>query len=229
MDITDDSGQFRYGGTRHRKYLRSGRRYRGKRNQGRQALREIRQVKKQLSKQVERKYKDGNISVSLVLNTPQYFSMTDIDQGDTGGTREGDVITLKSVTWRFVFMPNTAESDACGVRIALIYDRRPNGAQATWDEIYSPNSFTGLINMDREFLGRFQVLHDQTYSLNNQSQAFATSKGFIDLKGKEATYNATGGGIADQTRGNLFFVAYAVANDQSVSFSGDIRIRYTDM
>jgi hypothetical protein len=181
-------------------------------------------------KQVEKKWKDGLVNITnLVSGTPQYLSVTDIDQGTTSSTRIGDEITLKSLTFRIRFHLLDSETIGGLIRWMLIYDRRPLGAQATLTQVLNVgNSTTAIMNMNPQYRGRFQILHDSMLQLNVSGKQFGSSKGYIPLRNLKCKYNATGGGVSDQQTGNLFIAVVSNGNDANLQINGYLRIRFTD-
>lgn len=222
MDISGTNKQRRSG--RRRYYGR-----RRRRNPGRQALKEVRQVKKVLERQTNLKSRTTLINgLPIASGTNQITSLVCMPRGDTNMLREGDKITLKNVTWRFSMQLDTAEANPTVVRFILVYDRRPNGTQAAIDDVLNGTNVYGLMNLSEDQRGRFQILHDQFWTMATGGTEVVYEKGFKDMKNKRVLYDATAGDITDVQQGNFFALFTAQMNSANVICNGWIRIRFVD-
>lgn len=207
-----------------------GRRPRRRMNYGRQALREVRKVKRDLDKQIELKHFTTSVAIAALVNqTAQYSSLIIIPQGDDQGERIGDKITLKSISYKLQIGIAANETGGAACRFMLIYDRRPNGAQATAAEVLNTARTYGLMNLNNTAdKGRFQVLHDQVWTYSIAGKQLGFEKAYIPLKNLPVLYDAEVGDITDVQRGNLFGLFITEGNDQNISANGYIRVRYVD-
>lgn len=211
--------------------MRGRRRYYGKRgkyNPGKQALQRVNRLEKQLKKAENLKSNTTAIALSLATGTPQLSSLVAMSRGVTNVLREGDKITLKNMTWRIQLTLNTAEANPTGVRFIVVYDRRPEGVQAAWTDIFNATSINGLMNLDEDTRGRFQIVHDQFWQLATGGTELVMEKGFKDLRNKKVLYDANAGDITDVQQGNLFAGFVSVGNASTLGASGYIRIRFVD-
>lgn len=167
-------------------------------------------------------------AVGLASNTPSTQSLVIMGRGDTNYLREGDKITLVNMTWRFTGELATAEADPTLLRMVIIYDRRPGGAQAGWDTVYNALNINGIMNINEDTKGRFQVLHDQFWSMETGGTTIIMEKGFKDLKHKRVLYNANNNTIADIQQGNLFAAFCSYGNVSNVVINGYFRTRFVD-
>lgn len=228
MDTSDD------GAFRSRRYTRRPKQFPRRnifprrRNVGRIALREVNKIKRDLKKGIELKDVTGDINLTLVAGTAQSTALVyTVTQGTTGITRIGDDILVNSIAFKGALKLADNETKGAYVRIMLVYDRRPNGAQATIGEVLHAGTPLALYNIDNEYRGRFQMLYDQIFNLNIEGQAQGLFKGFIKRK-MHVLYNGNAGTIADLQKGNIFFLVISSGNDQNLAMTGYVRLRYTD-
>lgn len=193
----------------------------------RRVQRQVNQLRRAITSDVERKEKTGQIGLNLVADTPQYTSLPLLEQGTTADKRIGNKIKLVSYTYKIKLNLLNNETNGAAVRLVIIYDRRPNGAEATWTDIFNASHFSALLNLDKEFSGRFQILHDQVFTLDVNGPQIRVEKGHVKIN-KITTYNGVVGDITDVQSGNLMVALYATANDQNVAVQGYHRLRYID-
>lgn len=220
MDISGTNKQRQRG--RKRFYGR-----RRRKNPGRQALRKVNRIEKVLQRGQNLKSINTSIAASFAAGS-SIQSLVTMNRGDTNYLREGDKITLKNMTWRIRLYLNNAETSPTAVRFVIVYDRRPNGAQAAVTDVLNSNTIDGLMNLSEDVRGRFQVIHDQFWQLSTGGNELAIEKGFKDLKNKKVLYDANVGDITDIQQGNLFGIFYAAGNAANVGAVGQIRIRFVD-
>ncbi len=198
---------------------------------GVQALNEVRRMKR------DQEIKE--ISVNTTLVTPlagtwvtQYLN--DIDQGNTAATREGNKIVIKSIRSRMVVVYGGAETDTNGVRIAIVYDRKPEGNLATGAMIFDENTIRGNINSaDARYSGRFQILHDEIYPIDyNNSAVGSTHPQTIDpifiRRSMKTEYNATGGGINDCQKGAILLCSVGLSLTANAELHHNTKFKYAD-
>lgn len=141
------------------------------------------------------------------------------------------------------------------MRIAIVYDKQPDGAAPTWAQVFTsvdgggtPFS-TALANPNLDNRDRFIILRDLRYKadapagavLGNQpvpvSAAQTECKWIVDeyikLKGVPTMYSATSntGGVADIQTGGLFLLTCALSSaaNAQYAFQWTARVRYTDI
>lgn len=195
-----------------------------------QVNKKVNKLYKRLQKEVDLKHWTVATNLeNLVAVTPQYSSLVSgIVQGDTDQTRNGDKIRVQSIAWNMDFAVATNETGGTIIRFFIVYDRRPNGAQATYTNVLNAANTRALMNLDTQYLGRFQVLYDQTFLLDTADNQYAKCKGYRKVN-LPVWYNANTGAIGDVQRGNLFAMIITQNNDQNMNAYGYIRLRFTDM
>ena len=157
---------------------------RRRKNPGRQALRKVNRIEKVLQRGQNLKSINTSIAASFAAGS-SIQSLVTMNRGDTNYLREGDKITLKNMTWRIRLYLNNAETSPTAVRFVIVYDRRPNGAQAAVTDVLNSNTIDGLMNLSEDVRRRFQVIHDQFWQLSTGGNELAIEKGFKDLKTKK--------------------------------------------
>ncbi len=203
------------------------RNFRRRRNPGRQALREVRRIKKVINASTELKHKTTEVNaLNLNTNAAAASSMVLMQQGDTASTREGDDITLKNMTWKLQFQIATAEANPVTLRMLIVYDRRPLGAGIGLADVLNAERTWGLMNLDGDMKGRFQIIHDNVFEFATGGQEAHYTKGYVDLKNKKVKYDANVGDITDVQVGNLLVFLITNGNASSVVANGFLRIRF---
>lgn len=222
--LYQSGGLVTYSGPRRR-----GRRRRRRRlNPGKKALMEVRRVKRIINKNVNFKFLTTNTAIALAATTPQYASLVLMVRGVTDELREGDEITIHSITFRFKYAANDGETAPTNFRIALIYDRRPAGVQATWNQVFNANESWSLINNSvEEDRGRFQILYDKSFVHSQTGNEMSVGKGYIKTNLK-VIYNL-GTAVIDAVRkGNLFWAFIQDGGSLSGNLKVQTRIKFTD-
>lgn len=170
-----------------------------------------------------------------------------IQQGTGSFNRIGRKIFPQSVRLN-MWMRQVAQTNSTSVnwaRIALVWDKQPTGALATYDAIFANTDQTGTDTATLESslrydnTDRFKVLMDRRHSfqpgflqsMNLTPDSWILDE-FISLKGLETVYNATSSPavIADISSGALLLVcrAFDATNSVISCTLGKARLRYTD-
>lgn len=171
---------------------------------------------------VEYKYYDTVVSNPTVGNGGSYVSNTfnEIDQGDTGTTRDGNSIKMTKVSFHGTLQHNGTN---CKVRLVVIDMKAYHSGYAysnAFEGTIDPNSF-----YDLQEIGNFRILKDFTIMLNDQTGAVRDVQFHIPLN-IHAKYDGPGGG--DITRHRLSLLAISNATTNLPTLEGIIRLRYLD-
>lgn len=175
---------------------------------------------------------------SLPIGNDPTFAFTGITclnlvrQGATAYNRTGAKILIKSVDFKCLINIGGNAPAPIGVRICLIYDRQPNGAYASFVDMFSDNISTNpdfLANLNMANKDRFSVLRNTIYTLDLYQQTYAVKE---HCKCRlDTMFKADAGNIGDISTGALYLVAYAsssaVANWATIT-NIHSRIRYYD-
>lgn len=184
----------------------------------------------------EKKYFDTNPSSQIDHGTPYILGLTQMAQGDTNITRNGNTIALKSLqaTLQLKFDPLIADEV---IRVVIFRDNDNNsGTAPTVSDIYENPDVLSLRNKNTP--KRFTILYDKTYTSNtsntmkiiNYYKKFPMQK---DAKGNptrsvKAYFDGTA--ATDSTRGHIYL--YVMGNIPTgttlSSIYGYTRLRYYD-
>jgi len=151
-----------------------------------------------------------------------------VPQGATVANRIGNKIVIKSIHIKGSLVNNNLANLAVA-RLAVIYDKQPNGAfpgiaDILTDQPAGAASFYGGLNIANK--SRFQVIRDGFYNLDAAQSQIHTFN--IYAKGRwEVEFGANAGNIGDFRTGALYLVAF-YANSVVVLTTVACRIRYFD-
>jgi len=151
--------------------------------------------------------------------------LTNIDQGDTDTTRDGNSIKLTTLLMRGSVIFDDTTNEFQPIRIMLVKDTQTNQAQFSITDLLQSTSVYSSLNIDNG--KRFRILYDRLLNVY-------ADKPQIMLKFKKAIpfhirYDNTGNGIADLTQNSLALVAISpnVTSDGPV-LTTNFKIRYVD-
>jgi len=151
-----------------------------------------------------------------------------LQQGDTETTRDGNKITLKSIALRITIQLAAIEATGCSVRLVLVQDRRPNGAQHTAANVMAAdNCIHSSYTQNSNYRGRFQIWYDKTFAFGT-NQLFKNIKLFIKPNAK-CLYEANGGTVADMTRNNFTLMAMADNNAAAIDVNFGKKLSFVDL
>jgi len=204
--------------------------------------------------QAELKSCDVNGVAFNPINTSTPIVLNAVEQGAAFYNRIGNKINMKSLEIRIVLRPSTGTGTPNTVqyiRMLIVYDNQPNGANPTWADIMtSYNNGGSTSSTAQDFLNinnrnRFKIFADITVTINDADTASVFSSAnyglqfygnetnchrFIKLKGAQTTYKASAGNVGDISTGSLLFFPYSdfgsAANPTAGTFSS--RLRYYD-
>lgn len=138
-----------------------------------------RRYRSNTGRNVEVKYAEVTVANTTIGTASQFLTSLAalVDQGTGESQRIGRKYTIKSINIRGeCVLPSEGASSAnyCDeVRVIVVQDKQPNGATATFSDIYATAVSTGTPVIDwrafrnMENIQRFNVLADRTYSLND--------------------------------------------------------------
>lgn len=195
----------------------------------------------------------GAIIANNLSSTATYFLCNALVAGTNFYNRIGRQIAMKSLHVRGGVVCTNQAGNVNGehFRIAVVYDRQPNGANPTYSDIFTSYDLNGTVSSGSAtvFDGpnvnnceRFLILADEHVTL--PSTAGATAAGvstdqqqkitfdrFIDLKGLPVHYKGEAGTIADIATGALFVVTLGSQASASAAcaFQWLGRLRYLDI
>lgn len=201
---------------------------------------------KKLNSNIETKFKDENINVSItpagtLLNA---FCLVDSDNSASG--REGNWITPTSLVYRLKMEPGVRTLAATDltelVRIIVFWDGQPNGAVPTAagldglldNSVINTPAFMPRNTNTRK---RFKILHDKTYNMvlsgGDTSGAFMIAPFAINkiklarkigFDAEDATTD-----ITNVTSNSLNIFFFSLNNATSVALDGGVRMYFRDV
>lgn len=173
-----------------------------------------------------------------VMNSPAVSQATTnsillngVGVGDTDLLRNRDHAYIKSIRLKYNVYSNANSLTTSLMRVVLVYDRRPNGAQIQWLDMFNTYLNNTLPNMTSRDRKRFSILHDKRYqigmtqsALANPFHNFANSDYIIGKslnikykRGLRVDYSlGTAGTIADIASGSLYLY---IISDNAVNGS----------
>lgn len=186
----------------------------------------------------ELKYCDNTVN-SAATSSGSSQLLTTIAQGSDNVDRIGRKITMASVQYDVAFGATTTELgntaaypdtyDVC--KMAIVYDKQPNGALATWSDVYAapvsvaaPFSYKNYNNIDR-----FDILATEEFSISLAGPNMERKQRYVPLK-LETRFDGTGNTVADIQSGALI-VVWADMNSAGANYgalTGRFRILYSD-
>lgn len=182
----------------------------------------------------EKKFFDT--ALSFLFDTtgevPATGQLTLIPQGDTESTRDGRKATIKSIQIRGIlsFAPGATVGTGASY-LYLILDTQCNGAAAAVTDVFTSNDMTtNMLNLNNS--GRFRILKKWEWAWNvgaGVSAAYNNATKLLEFYKScniPVDWSSTTGAITEIRSNNLFLMAGANAQDDTVQFTGTCRLRF---
>lgn len=188
---------------------------------------------------------DGlNLSVIASGSVPLYVN--NVRLGSELYQRVGRKIYMKNIHFKFWINIDTLPTLQNLCEFILIYDTNPNGASATYANIFKDCNATGATNTIQSGVNldnreRFAIIRHECFNLNiNSTLGRKTSfdestkanfyqEFFVDLHGLETVFNNLNGGTqADLQTGGLAFFLVCSSSGTDWNYSFSCRLRYYD-
>lgn len=192
------------------------------------ALRMIRKIKDQQEKKTNESFA-ATMQIPIGGNWIVNGFGPYMAQGDTSITREGNKITVQSLVIRFLIKLTALEAVGTAVRICVVKDIRPGGADATTANMFTTdNQINSGYVISGTNKGRFQFLMDKTYPFDS-AQAQRAGKFFLkkDIEVDLSLGNA--GTVADCAKNNFLILAMAEGNAAAINVDYGFRFRFVDI
>ncbi len=161
--------------------------------------------------------------------TPTISLITNVAQGDTATTRDGNQIKLTQVVINMLF---TVVGTNTGMRYLLVHDKQTNGAAFVIGDLLASNgtqqSLVSGLNIDNKY--RFRILADKKFTLTNSgSNRKVTKKIFIPNLNIRMRFDGGSNSITDVTSSSLALVVLSEDTGASAPLmSAFIRVRFVD-
>lgn len=201
---------------------------------------------KRLETVVELHVRQGSITLSdYSQGVPDIQGLNhQIAQGDNDVNRNALQCQMSSLAYRCTIDTSTNTSAITATsgffRFVLLWDRRPTDAIATNANIFTLDTATvrTLINRDKEFAGRFQIIKDMVISLPPPTSQTSVPnwpkpqpifwKGYINLKNKNVTWNTTAGTQAGIEKNQLLlYTMHDLGTNLVLTFDMTFRLMFT--
>lgn len=228
-DTIEPKFRFKMSGRRRRNFKRAYPRRRralsGGRNAGRIALRKISQLEKKIEVK-ELTAVNQTLTVAIggaggVNGFGPYMS-----QGTADGTRVGEKITVRSLSIHLNVALGALEADGTSLRILIIIDRDPAGADCAFTDVLVSDDLLSSYNREGANRGRFQILTDKTVSFDAQQGKW--NGRFFKKLNIPVRYSGNAGTVADVTKNHFLMLACARDNAAAITLDWGMRFMYTD-
>lgn len=93
-------------------------------------------VKKQIQSSAEKKEFYTTNTLQNVTTTGTVINLNTIAEGDEFNNRNGRIIKSTYIDIQYSLYNNTLDSSADGSKVALVWDKTPNGTAAAWTDIF---------------------------------------------------------------------------------------------
>lgn len=186
----------------------------------------------------------GNFSLNTtVVLTP----LNTLFPGSARWQRIGRKINLKSLEITGHLVPIASVAFPSWARIMVVYDKQPNGALPTIDDILlsqvtaatdsNVSTVLSMINLNNR--ERFEIIRDMKFKVGptnsaNYPDCYDGGKAitsYIPLGNRETVYKADAGSIGDIATGSLLFITFGnqASGAAPFVFQGTLRLRYLDV
>jgi len=183
----------------------------------------------------ETKFFDTSLSFTFdtTMEVPATGQLVLIPQGDTESSRDGRQCTATSIQIRatITLVPAAAANGGGTYYLYLVLDKQCNGAAAAVTDVFtSANSSLALANLENS--DRFVILKKWVRPINvtaGVTTAYSNVCHVLEFYKKlniPLTYSSTTGAITEIRSNNLFLVAGAQNQDDTIQFGGVCRIRF---
>lgn len=167
-----------------------------------------------------------NVNSATSSTTAALILLNGMAPGDTGETRDGQSIRMKSVLMRGTILVNPSAT-ATVHRTMLFLDTQPNGAApGIGDILDTATNVLSPINISNG--SRFKILKDLFHNVDVAANPIITFQKFVKL-GFHTKYNAgTAGTIADITTNALYILHMSSEATNTATFNYYFRSRFID-
>lgn len=162
-------------------------------------------------------------SSGSITNSGTVLHLTDIAQGDNDAERTGKSIFVRNVFSRLA-VEQHASATHTGIRMILFIDTQ-QVADTSPSVTNVLESTSILSSLNTETAGRFKVLKDWTFYVNDTSSTTRVIKYFKNLR-HHVRYNGTAG--TDQQKGALYLLYLSDEGTNQPTLYWNIKLGYHD-
>lgn len=172
---------------------------------------------------VEHHKHDTNVTGSQISNTGAIFSLTDVAQGDGQGERSGDSILCQSMFSRTTVTISPSAVTTC-LRYIIFQDKQQisDSEPAVTDVLQTASCLSPLNEIT---VGRFKILHDTLYTVQDNGVAIRFTKMFKELN-THVRFNGSAG--SDHQKNTIYLLALSDQATNKPILASHIRLNYTD-
>lgn len=164
-------------------------------------------------------------SALAILSTGSIVSISDIGQGDTINTRDGNQCRVRAIYGKY-FISQGAESAIQNLRHMIIIDKSPDGTAPTLSEILQDatagDSLVSGLNITN--VSRFRVLYNRVYRISDSGNA--NDKYIKFYKKCNIQLNFQGAGSASQVNQKIYEVFLSDVGADGPTITSDLRLRF---
>ncbi len=177
---------------------------------------------------VEFKQIETPIQTQAVSTTATIIQLTNILQGNSNLTRDGDQIKLTALLFKYFYVINSSATSTA-LRVMIVQDKQTNNAIYTigslLEDSTADDAIVSPLNLNNKY--RFRVLYDKVHIVNISGSQKGYRKIFkkLDLK---IRYGANAGTIADVRSDSLSIVLISDEATNTIVLNGHCRLRFVD-
>ncbi len=177
----------------------------------------------------EIKNHDVQLTNQAISTTSTISQLTNIAQGDTVSTRDGNQVKLISLDLKYTLVLN-ASATSTFVRVMIVHDSQTNQAIYTegmlLDDVSGSDGIVSMLNRDNKF--RFRVLYNKVHSLFAASaKGNSFTKVHKDLV-LRIRFDASTPAIADLTSDSLSILYVSDQGTNTPVVTQFCRLKYVD-
>lgn len=183
--------------------------------------RQIKYVKGMINS--EKKFHDSSGSTAASA-TPTVHALTQIAQGDSQATRDGNSILVRNLRLSMLWSNHASATAGTFCRCVIVKDNQQvSDTDPQWLDVFESATVTSPLNAEK--IGRFQLLKDMTFTLNNDDKENKIIKLNLPLK-HHVRYNGTAG--TDIQKGGLYLMYCSNQGANTAAVSLEARVSFYD-
>lgn len=173
----------------------------------------------------EKYHYDSQIS-GTPTTTAGITHLTNISQGDNDGSRSGNSILVKKITYNVSYNINASASNTWIREVILIDRQQISDTPPTYSDVFDVSGTTVIAALlNKATLGRFTILRDRIFTLNNNGKQLLNRKGSIYVN-KHVRYNGTTG--ADIQKNGIYVMYVSNETTNAPQVTSVFRVFYHD-
>lgn len=179
---------------------------------------------------VEEKVHDTEITGGTMSTTPSLTRLTAIAQGNDRDERSGYEILMKTLQLNFKLIQNASATNTSAAAMWLVCDKRCDGVIPAYTDIFKdPTAATERVMALRNdnYTERFVVVKKWKVNFDKDGKGSSMWSSMIKLN-IHCKYDGTTNAIADAKDNQLYLVAVSDEPTNTVGFTVQARLRFTD-